>query len=78
MQNRSGSFVLNLSGEAQYRSFCPAPLPPSPPVMLDEETIAGAMKNYAASEQKDLNLLAEYAQKFKVFSEVKRYLEVLL
>ena len=45
---------------------------------LDEETIAGAMKNYAASEQKDLNLLAEYAQKFKVFSEVKRYLEVLL
>ena len=40
MQNRSGAFVLNLSGEAQYRSFCPAPLPPSPPVMLDEETIA--------------------------------------
>lgn len=45
---------------------------------MDEETIAGAMKNYAASEQKDLNLLAEYARQFKVFSDVKRYLEVLL
>ena len=45
---------------------------------MDEETIVGAMKNYAASNQKDLNLLAEYAHQFKVFHEVKRYLEVLL
>ena len=45
---------------------------------MDEETIVGAMKNYAASNQKDLNLLAEYARQFKVFHEVKRYLEVLL
>ena len=40
MQNRSGTWVPNLSGEAQYRSFCPSPLPPSPPVTLDEETFA--------------------------------------
>ena len=40
MQNRSGSYVTNLSGEAEYRSFLPAPLPPSPPVALDEETSA--------------------------------------
>ena len=45
---------------------------------MDEETVVGAMKNYAASEHKDLNLLAEYARQFKVFSDVKRYLEVLL
>ena len=37
MQNRSGSFVTNLSGDAEYRSFRPAPLPPSPPVELDNE-----------------------------------------
>ncbi len=40
MQNRSGSYVTNLSGEAAYRSFRPAPLPPSPPVAPDEETSA--------------------------------------
>ena len=40
MQNRSGSFVTNLSGEAEYRSFRPAPLPPVPPVELDSETSA--------------------------------------
>ena len=38
MQNRSGSYVQNLSGEAEYRSFQPAPLPPNPPVTLDEDT----------------------------------------
>ena len=40
MQNRSGSFVTNLSGEAEYRSFRPSPLPPIPPVELDSETTA--------------------------------------
>ena len=40
MQNRSGSFVTNLSGEAEYRSFRPAPLPPVPPVEPDRETFA--------------------------------------
>ena len=40
MPNRSGSFVTNLSGDAEYRSFLPAPLPPSPPVTLDEEIYA--------------------------------------
>ena len=40
MPNRSGSWVTNLSGEAEYRSFRPAPLPPSPPVTLDEETVS--------------------------------------
>ena len=38
MQNRSGSYVQNLSGEAEYRSFQPAPLPPNPPVTLDDDT----------------------------------------
>ena len=40
MQNRSGSFVPNLLGEAEYCSFRPAPLPPVPPVALDEEANA--------------------------------------
>ena len=45
---------------------------------LDEELIVGAIKNYATSEVKNLNILSEYAQRFKVFTEVKKYLEVLL
>lgn len=40
MQNRSGSFVKNLSGEAEYSSFRPAPLPPVPPIELDSEASA--------------------------------------
>ena len=45
---------------------------------LDEETVIGAVKNYAASSDKDLNLLAAYASKFRVNKELKRYMEVLL
>lgn len=37
---RSGTWVENLSGEAAYWSFRPAPLPPEPPLQLDDETTA--------------------------------------
>jgi predicted transcriptional regulator of viral defense system len=45
---------------------------------LDEETVISAIKNYASSNKKDLNLLSVYAQQFKVNRELKKYLEVLL
>jgi hypothetical protein len=45
---------------------------------LDEETAVSAIKNYAAFDKKDLNLLSVYAQQFKVSRELKKYLEVLL
>lgn len=35
--NRAGEYVRNLSGDAEYRSFRPAPLPPVPSLELDEE-----------------------------------------
>jgi len=38
MQNRSGYYVSNLSGEMSYESFRPSSLPPIPPITLDEET----------------------------------------
>lgn len=40
MQNRAGQFITNHSGEAEYRSFKPSPLPPTPPIVLDDEGIA--------------------------------------
>lgn len=44
----------------------------------DEETVISAIKNYVLLKEKNLNLLAEYAEKFKVYGILKRYLEVLL
>lgn len=45
---------------------------------VDEETVISAIKNYAASSSKNLNLLGEYASKFGVDKTLKRYMEVLL
>ena len=37
MKQRSGKYKTNLSGNAEYKSFDPAPLPPNPPLKLDAE-----------------------------------------
>ena len=39
MQNRAGYWKSNLSGEAAYQSFCPAPLPPVPELERSDELI---------------------------------------
>lgn len=39
MMDRAGKLKTNLSGEAAYKSFTPASLPPNPPVELDNETV---------------------------------------
>lgn len=36
MANRAGESKANLSGELKYLSFVPSPLPPNPPLQLDE------------------------------------------
>ncbi|MDO4340878.1 MAG: type IV toxin-antitoxin system AbiEi family antitoxin domain-containing protein [Eubacteriales bacterium] len=45
---------------------------------LDEETVISAIKNYAVSPEKNLNVLAVYASKFCVDKVLRRYMEVLL
>lgn len=45
---------------------------------VDEETVISAVKNYAASSTKALNVLEEYASKFGVDKTLRRYLEVLI
>ena len=37
--NRAGVYVRNMTGDAAYQSFRPAPLPPDPPLVLDAELI---------------------------------------
>ena len=44
----------------------------------DEEAVISAIKNYAAYAKKDLNRLSDYADRFKVRTELKKYMEVLL
>lgn len=39
MANRAGTLVSNLSGEMEYKSFLPSPLPPNPPVELSSELL---------------------------------------
>ena len=39
MAYRAGTLKTNLSGEAAYKSFLPAPLPPNPPIELDAEAV---------------------------------------
>lgn len=39
MNNRVGEYKTNLTGELQYKSFLPKPLPPKPPIELDDETV---------------------------------------
>lgn len=37
MEHRSGRYIINLSGETQYKSFKPSPLPPNPEIKIDFE-----------------------------------------
>ncbi len=53
MANRAGSFVKNLSGEMAYQSFKPSPLPPDPPIEIDDailHKLVEATKNISVLE----------------------------
>lgn len=39
MKNRAGEYKVNLSGDLQYKSYFTKPLPPHPPIELDEDAI---------------------------------------
>lgn len=39
MNNRSGYLKTNMSGELSYQSFVPRPLPPTPPIEVNEEMV---------------------------------------
>lgn len=39
MKNRAGEYRTNFSGEAEYQSFMPAPLPPNPNIEIDDDML---------------------------------------
>ncbi len=47
MKERAGHYRSNLSGEMAYQSFVPAPLPPNPPLALNEDIIRLLIKAHA-------------------------------
>ncbi|MDD3193965.1 MAG: Fic family protein [Oscillospiraceae bacterium] len=56
MNNRAGSYKNNLSGEMAYQSFVPTPLPPVPPLDMDDELVELLVK-----ANKELALLSGIA-----------------
>jgi hypothetical protein len=44
---------------------------------VDSQTVAAAMKNYAARKGQDWRLLSEYAEIFRITKLLRQYLEVL-
>lgn len=44
MNNRAGSYRTNLSGEAEYKSFMPNPLPPKPEVEMNNDMVSLLVK----------------------------------
>ena len=39
MNSRAGKYRINFSGEAEYKSFIPSPLPPNPVIEIDMEML---------------------------------------
>ena len=44
MKNRAGEYKINLSGDMQYNSYDPRPLPPHPPLAMEDDLIALLVK----------------------------------
>jgi len=44
MKNRAGEYKKNLSGDMQYHSYDPQPLPPNPPLAMEDDLIALLVK----------------------------------
>lgn len=71
---RAGEYISNLSGEAMYKSFCPAPLPPE--IDMDNEMITlltGATKALAS-----LDTLSSYIPNMNLFVSMYVRKEALL
>ena len=56
---RSGKYIENLTGEALYKSFKPSPLPPLPPLEIDENLIKLLVE---ANRQLDVNANADVGE----------------
>lgn len=63
--NRAGSQRSNLSGEAEYKSYIPAPIPPEPPIDVDSEMLNLLVES--TRELIRLDSISEYIPNINVF-----------
>ena len=63
--NRSGRWVSNFSGELEYRSYSPSPLPPDPPIQMDESLTELVVRTSRALSE--LNAVAEHVPSAELF-----------
>ncbi|MCD7944409.1 MAG: Fic family protein [Clostridia bacterium] len=65
MKNRAGYYRSNLSGDAEYKSFVPSQLPPSPPLNLSDDTVSLLVK--ANSKLAALESLSTHIPNIELF-----------
>ncbi|MCD8314523.1 MAG: Fic family protein [Firmicutes bacterium] len=65
MKNRAGYYRSNLSGDAEYKSFVPSPLPPSPPLNFSDDTVSLLVK--ANSKLAALKSLSTHIPNIELF-----------
>lgn len=65
MNNRTGQYKSNLSGEMAYKSFVPNPLPPTPPIEMTEDIISLLIK--ANSQLAVLESVATHIPNIELF-----------
>jgi Fic family protein len=75
-ENRAGFLKVNLSGEAAYRSFVPAPLPPNPPLELDDEMVRLLME--AGRQLATLEVLSAHSPSGGLFVSMQVRKEALM
>ncbi len=74
--NRSGKFVVNMTGKAAYRSFCPAPLPPEPVLEMGEEMVRLLMET--GRNLQKLDAAAQFMSNTELFISMYVRKEALL
>lgn len=63
--NKSGEFIKNLSGDAEYKSFRPSPLPPKPEMDISDDMLEKLVK--ANKELASLDMAAKYIPDAELF-----------
>lgn len=76
MNHRAGTYRKNLSGEAHYLSFIPAPLPPVPPVALSEDIVSLLVSTH--KQMTLLNALSDQIPSMALFVSMYVRKEALL
>jgi len=76
MNPRAGNYRKNLSGEAQYLSFIPAPLPPVPPIALSEDIVSLLVRTH--KQMTLLNALSDQIPSMALFVSMYVRKEALL